>query len=258
MPKIITILAVVMVVFVVEGPEPPHAHGTHLGNIVRAWTRVQCDDKPGFYDNFFSGAPTDPNALGQFTYSCQSPPGSRDSFSAVVEYVAPLGTNNVFLGIWDWSRGIWVWSAIQGGTGGTSTAVITWPYFKDLPECHAAGRDNFTRCADVYEFHIYYWTGTGWQWSDSANGLSLADWDITGNDDCCHFHWSPNSYDRPKKVLSYSSGGNNFVELRWRMAYYDGMPYAEGTNRLNRLKNWAGAFQVEMRRNTDGWDGAEV
>jgi hypothetical protein len=48
--------------------------------------------------------------------------------------------------------------------------------------------------------------------------------------------------------------------LNWRFGYYNNLSVGgtAGTDRLNRLKAWAGSLQVEMRRNSDGWDAQAV
>lgn len=242
---------------------------THILDLKSVYTVVQCDDKPGTTNQTFLGIPTDPSP-DPHEISFGGCPTGYHLFTAWTDYTVGQAVW-VYIGVWDWSRGIWVADDMQYRNAGTYSWVSAltdweqWTKFKNLSECSSNPGADFTRCADVYEVYAYYWWGSQWIFADKANGLVLADWDWSG-DDPDHFHWSPNSYDRPTKVLSYTTGdGKDWVEVRWRFAYYDGMPTNEGTNRLNRLKDWAsgglfggGAWQVEMRRNSDGWDAAEV
>jgi len=237
---------------------------SHFVNLTNVYTSDRCDDKPGFVNQFFQGIPTDPspdlNSLGV----CSGNPYHH--WYVWADYSVTM-TTWVYIGVWDWSRGLWVADHMEyrspGGYYWVSTLDPDWTDFKSLPECDSSSRTSFSRCADAYEVRAYYWNGSTWVFQDNAKGLVSADWDISGDDDCCHFHWSPNVYDRPAKVNSYTDPqGRSFVEVEWRVAYYDGMPASEGTARLNRLKSWAGALQLEMRRGTssgaisDGWDAA--
>lgn len=245
------LLAAAFLLLISDFGSPPAVSAAPIIDIDRVYGYTICDDKPGTTGLTFQGYPTDsrPDPL-QLGGTC---PNSvpQHYYSLWIDYQMSAGYD-YWIGIYDSARGIWVASTfIDGWTSCNCTWIATWtPHFKSDCTTNAA----FTTCADSYTVYSY-WAQDGsstWYNYDTVRGLVNGDWDRTGDDDWNHFHWSPNGYQRPTKTAN----GIDYIRMNWRFGYYNNLSSGgtAGTDRLNRLKNWAGSFQVEMRRNSEGWD----
>lgn len=253
--SLVLVLGVMLVVL--EEGSPREALAAPNANIDQVDGHIICDDKPGTFQYQFAGYPTDPYPDPPDMFgSCPSSP-TQHHFSVWVRYDITAGYDYWF-GIWDWSRGVWVasnfidnaWSSCE------CTWLATWsPYFKS----NCSSNADFTTCADSYSVYSYWrqQSGGSWYTYDWVHGLVNGDWDWASADDPEHFHWSPNGYQRPIKDAPFTQGGKSWVYVTSRAAYYDHISN-EGTERLNRLNNWAGSLQWEFRRNADGWDAGQI
>lgn len=167
-------------------------------------------------------------------------PGNPDR-ALGARIVAQTGDYNqtILIGIWDSSTGQYVQfiSNLYPNPSKITWLVPDW-IFKSTP--------------DSYDVLAYYWDGTNWALADSARGMVQADTDFGE-----HFMWSPNVYTIPYRKMQ---SNNDFVVYTQYFSYFNNLPTSrtKGSERLAYMQSLAnnvgGRFQVEFRRDREGWD----
>lgn len=118
---------------------------------------------------------------------------------------------------------------------------------------------------DSYEIYLYYWQNGVWQFADKAVGWVQAEQEHICHKNPHHCPFSPNFYNYP---TMWDYGDYKYVhQYFWYHDYAPASGSREGTDRLNRLRQYTsgfphGKFQVEFRRvnsiagqqSVEGWD----
>lgn len=230
---------------------------------------IACEDntKSGIqWGTTYFDYPVDPDAIGLAAgSSCALQDPDEQWSRAWIEYEVdtPVWVDII---VWDHSRA----SVIAEHTEFRDPAAYNWQPFWDASgwspasQCTPVLGGASSICADAYSVYAYYWDGTDWILDDQAQEWLNADYDIApdGED---HWYWSPNKYDRPKIGSSSDPEfqGSDWLVLTQRFMWFDNTwsQSTAGSERLARLVNWTdgpGAkFQVEFRRDSEGWDAGE-